>query len=415
MPPTITCYGAAGKIGGNKILLEDGDARILLDFGIDFDRSGMYFNEMLRPRAGARTARPARPRVDSAARGPLPQGPRTAGAVGAHARESRVSEADPRRRRSGGGRGPDLPPAPRPQRRRFLSRLRHPDRVHAGRRGDRARDAGDRARHLRARDGLRQHALRKGGHARIRPRRSVSTAAVPFPGRGRSARMRASSGTAPARAPARGCRPPRPRRFPGRSPGGRCGIGRSIIRSRARSGTRSKPPPAGWAIPATSASTAGAAGNTRAFADGAGRAASARAPVRRDSSGKRRRPDRRGGDPRTRGAPARALRRQARDRRFRSAQRRAAAGLPRRRVPDQPHAAASAEGCVPIARAPSGRAGCVPRPGFRIERRPVRRSEVRAAPVGTRNARGVARADRLRRRRIQETGRVTSWPTACGI
>jgi ribonuclease J len=52
MPPTITCYGAAGKIGGNKILLEDGDARILLDFGIDFDRSGMYFNEMLRPRAG---------------------------------------------------------------------------------------------------------------------------------------------------------------------------------------------------------------------------------------------------------------------------------------------------------------------------------------------------------------------------
>ncbi|MBN2083620.1 MAG: hypothetical protein JW748_00245 [Anaerolineales bacterium] len=52
MPPAITCYGAAGKIGGNKILLEDGEARIFFDFGIDFDRSGMFFNELLRPRPG---------------------------------------------------------------------------------------------------------------------------------------------------------------------------------------------------------------------------------------------------------------------------------------------------------------------------------------------------------------------------
>ena len=52
MPTQITCYGAAGKIGGNKILLEDGDARLFLDFGIDFDRAGQFYNEMLRPRAG---------------------------------------------------------------------------------------------------------------------------------------------------------------------------------------------------------------------------------------------------------------------------------------------------------------------------------------------------------------------------
>jgi len=52
MPTQITCYGAAGKIGGNKILLEDGDARLLLDFGIDFDKAGRYYNELLRPRAG---------------------------------------------------------------------------------------------------------------------------------------------------------------------------------------------------------------------------------------------------------------------------------------------------------------------------------------------------------------------------
>jgi ribonuclease J len=52
MPPTITCYGAVGKIGGNKILLEDGDARIFFDFGIDFDACGRYYNELLRPRPG---------------------------------------------------------------------------------------------------------------------------------------------------------------------------------------------------------------------------------------------------------------------------------------------------------------------------------------------------------------------------
>jgi ribonuclease J len=52
MSTQITCYGAAGKIGGNKILLEDGDGRLFLDFGIDFDQAGRYYNELLRPRAG---------------------------------------------------------------------------------------------------------------------------------------------------------------------------------------------------------------------------------------------------------------------------------------------------------------------------------------------------------------------------
>ena len=31
--PTITLYGGAGTIGGNKILLEDGDSRLFFDFG----------------------------------------------------------------------------------------------------------------------------------------------------------------------------------------------------------------------------------------------------------------------------------------------------------------------------------------------------------------------------------------------
>jgi ribonuclease J len=65
MPATITCYGAVGKIGGNKILIEDGDARLFLDFGIDFDASGRYYNELLRPR-------PSRGLLDPLALGLIP-------------------------------------------------------------------------------------------------------------------------------------------------------------------------------------------------------------------------------------------------------------------------------------------------------------------------------------------------------
>jgi ribonuclease J len=49
--PTLTGYGGVAEIGGNKFLLEDGDCRILFDFGIAFGRQGQYFNELLRPRA----------------------------------------------------------------------------------------------------------------------------------------------------------------------------------------------------------------------------------------------------------------------------------------------------------------------------------------------------------------------------
>ena len=65
MPPTITCYGAVGNIGGNKFLVEDGDARLFLDFGIDFGACGKYYNELLRPR-------PARGLLDPLALGLIP-------------------------------------------------------------------------------------------------------------------------------------------------------------------------------------------------------------------------------------------------------------------------------------------------------------------------------------------------------
>jgi ribonuclease J len=44
MSVTITCFGGAGEIGGNKILLEDGEKRLLLDFGMAFGRTGDFFD-----------------------------------------------------------------------------------------------------------------------------------------------------------------------------------------------------------------------------------------------------------------------------------------------------------------------------------------------------------------------------------
>ncbi|MBM3946652.1 MAG: MBL fold metallo-hydrolase [SAR202 cluster bacterium] len=51
----FTCYGGVGQIGGNKILLEDlaTDGRLLLDFGTSFGDWGRYYEEYLKPRAGA--------------------------------------------------------------------------------------------------------------------------------------------------------------------------------------------------------------------------------------------------------------------------------------------------------------------------------------------------------------------------
>src|SRR3990170_3055990 len=51
--PTITLYGGAGTIGGNKILLEDGDSRLFFDFGTTFATRDLYFEEYLKPRPGA--------------------------------------------------------------------------------------------------------------------------------------------------------------------------------------------------------------------------------------------------------------------------------------------------------------------------------------------------------------------------
>lgn len=47
---SLTFYGGVGEIGGNKILLEDRDTRLFLDFGMSFKQSGRYFSEFLGPR-----------------------------------------------------------------------------------------------------------------------------------------------------------------------------------------------------------------------------------------------------------------------------------------------------------------------------------------------------------------------------
>ncbi len=46
----LTFYGGVDEIGGNKILLQDRDTRVLLDFGMSFKQSGLYFSEFLQPR-----------------------------------------------------------------------------------------------------------------------------------------------------------------------------------------------------------------------------------------------------------------------------------------------------------------------------------------------------------------------------
>jgi ribonuclease J len=46
----ITAYGGVNEIGGNKILLEDRDTRIFLDFGEPFGMTEKYFVEWLKPR-----------------------------------------------------------------------------------------------------------------------------------------------------------------------------------------------------------------------------------------------------------------------------------------------------------------------------------------------------------------------------
>ena len=47
---SLTFYGGVNEIGGNKILLEDKDTRIFLDFGMSFSRKEKYFEQFLSPR-----------------------------------------------------------------------------------------------------------------------------------------------------------------------------------------------------------------------------------------------------------------------------------------------------------------------------------------------------------------------------
>ncbi len=46
----LTFYGGVHQIGGNKVLLEDGDARLFLDFGTSFGDRGRFYEEYLNPR-----------------------------------------------------------------------------------------------------------------------------------------------------------------------------------------------------------------------------------------------------------------------------------------------------------------------------------------------------------------------------
>lgn len=46
----LTFYGGIQEIGGNKILLEDNDTKLFLDFGMSFNRRAQFFEEFLTPR-----------------------------------------------------------------------------------------------------------------------------------------------------------------------------------------------------------------------------------------------------------------------------------------------------------------------------------------------------------------------------
>ena len=50
---SLSFYGGVGEIGGNKVLLEDGDTRFFFDFGISYAERDKYFEEYLKPRSGA--------------------------------------------------------------------------------------------------------------------------------------------------------------------------------------------------------------------------------------------------------------------------------------------------------------------------------------------------------------------------
>lgn len=46
----VTCYGGVNEIGGNKILVQDRDTLVFLDFGAGFSEGGEYFSAGIEPR-----------------------------------------------------------------------------------------------------------------------------------------------------------------------------------------------------------------------------------------------------------------------------------------------------------------------------------------------------------------------------
>jgi len=47
---SLTFWGGINEIGGNKILLEDQNTRLFLDFGMSFSLANQYFDEFMQPR-----------------------------------------------------------------------------------------------------------------------------------------------------------------------------------------------------------------------------------------------------------------------------------------------------------------------------------------------------------------------------
>jgi len=47
---SLTFYGGVNEVGGNKILLEDKDTKVFLDFGKGFSRRSKFFENFLNPR-----------------------------------------------------------------------------------------------------------------------------------------------------------------------------------------------------------------------------------------------------------------------------------------------------------------------------------------------------------------------------
>jgi ribonuclease J len=50
VPPRVFCYGGVGEIGGNKFIVEDEGAKVVLDFGTGFSDGSDYYDSSISPR-----------------------------------------------------------------------------------------------------------------------------------------------------------------------------------------------------------------------------------------------------------------------------------------------------------------------------------------------------------------------------